>query len=261
MQRDEQYGEELFAHGHHGEATRLTALAGALDQSTFGWLERLQVDSHWRCLDIGAGLGTVATWLSQRCPTGRVVATDRDLGLLPSASRRDWEAIEHDVTVDDFPEGSFDLIHVRWVFSHLHDREAVLAKVVRWLAPGGRILIQDLDRFPIASSPDPVYRKVSEAMCDAVETRIGTDTSWARTFPAPLRRAGLIDLDVEAFTAPTGATAMGRFWHGSAEQLRGDLLEQFDVAESELKHVQDQMVNPHFRDFALASVAAWGRRP
>lgn len=261
MQRDEQYGEELFAHGHQGEAARLAALAAALDRSTFGWLERLPIRSDWRCLDIGTGLGTVAAWLSERCPAGRVVATDRNLGLLPPASRRGWEALEHDVIVDAFPEGSFDLIHVRWVFSHLHEREAVLAKVVRWIAPGGWILVQDLDRFPIASSPDPVYRKVSEAMCDAVETRIGTDTSWARTFPAPLRRAGLIDLDVEAFTAPTGATAMGRFWHGSAEQLRGDLLERFDVVESELKHVQDQMGNPHFHDFALASVAAWGRRP
>lgn len=261
MQRDQQYGEELFAHGRRGEAARLAALAGALDDSTFRWLGRLPILPHWRCLDVGTGIGTVATWLSQRCPSGRVVATDRDSALLPSASERDWEALEHDVTTDDFPDGSFDLINVRWVLSHLRDREAVLARIVRWLAPGGWVLVQDLDRFPIASSPDPVYRKVSAAMCDAVEARIGTDTSWARTFPAPLRRAGLIDLDTDAFAAPTGATAMGRFWLGSAEQLRGDLLEQFAVTEPELKHLREQMDNPNFRDFALASVAAWGRRP
>lgn len=262
MPETERYGDHLFAHARSGEAERLAALAAALDRSTFQWLERLPLHKNARCLDIGTGLGTVAAWLAGRCPDGRVVATDRNTGLLPPAAERTWEALGHDVTTGDFPEGSFDLIHVRWVFSHLPDREAVLAKVVRWLAPGGWILVQDLDRFPIASSPHMVYGKVSEAMCDAVTRLIGTDTAWARTFPAPLARVGLADLDAEVFVPATGGQApMGRFWLRSAEQLESDLYEHFGVTGPEFTQMRALMNDPDFHDFSLASVATWGRRP
>ncbi|POX64432.1 hypothetical protein C3492_05150 [Streptomyces sp. Ru62] len=134
----EVYGEHVFSHLRPDEAERLEALAGALDENTFRRLERLPLREDWHCLEIGAGLGTTARWLAARCSRGRVVATDIDTRLFPdTGSRNGWEVREHDVTRDEFPAGSFDLVHARWVFSHLRSRDADLVRVVRWLKPGG----------------------------------------------------------------------------------------------------------------------------
>ena len=256
----EGYGERVFSHGGDTELDRLRALAGALDEGSFRRLARLPLREDWRCLDIGAGLGTVTRWLAGRCPRGRVVAADRDTRLL-SAQDGPWETTEMDVTRDDFPDGSFDLIHARWLFAHLPSRAAVLGRVVRWLAPGGWLVIEDLARFPLESSPHPVYRKVSLAICAAVISRIGTDPAWARTFPAPLRALGLTDLGTETLLPQVGPTPMGRFWRRSGEQLATDLRDDFDVTDAELAEFVELAESPDFTDLCLATVAAWGRRP
>ncbi|SMD27050.1 class I SAM-dependent methyltransferase [Kibdelosporangium aridum] len=258
----ERYGERMFSHGHDAELDRLHGLAGALDDGSFRRLARLPIREDWRCLDIGAGLGTVTRWLARRCPRGRVVAMDRDIRLLSVLDdRTGWEAVESDVTREDFPAGGFDLIHARWLFAHLPSRDAVLERVVRWLAPGGWLVIEDLARFPLESSPHPLYRKVSLAICDAVINRIGTDPAWARTFPAPLRPLGLTDLGSETSLPAVGPTPMGRFWRRSGEQLAADLTGQLGITEAELAEFGELVESPDFHDLCLATVAAWGRRP
>lgn len=60
----ERYGERMFSHGHDAELDRLHGLAGALDDGSFRRPTRLPIREDWRCLDIGAWLGTVARWLA-----------------------------------------------------------------------------------------------------------------------------------------------------------------------------------------------------
>jgi 2-polyprenyl-3-methyl-5-hydroxy-6-metoxy-1,4-benzoquinol methylase len=54
---------------------RLEALEDFLDEGTTRALERLGIASDWRCLEVGAGGGSVARWLAERAT---VVATDID---------------------------------------------------------------------------------------------------------------------------------------------------------------------------------------
>ncbi|HEV7862213.1 MAG TPA: SAM-dependent methyltransferase, partial [Acidimicrobiia bacterium] len=42
---------------------RLTLLESLLDQSTISRLASLGVDAGWRCLELGAGAGSIARWL------------------------------------------------------------------------------------------------------------------------------------------------------------------------------------------------------
>ncbi|TDV48742.1 class I SAM-dependent methyltransferase [Actinophytocola oryzae] len=251
----ERYGDHVFSHGSAGEADRLLGLAKALDEGTFRRLATLRPRAEWRCLDIGAGLGTVSEWLAGRCPRGRTVAMDIDLRLL---SGNGYDVVDRDVTLDEFPPGSFDLIHARWVFSHLPTRDTDLARVARWLAPGGWLVVEDFDQFPIESSRHPLYRKVSLAMCAAVARRFGTEGHWASGFPAPLRTLGLTDIGTETFVPSAGPTPMGRFWRLSAEQLAPDLRDHFGVTATELAEFVDLVESPTFDEPCLATVAAWG---
>ena len=60
------------------ERERLRLLEQDSDPQTIETLQGLPVDASWRCLDLGAGAGSIAYWLANRCRDGHVVAADID---------------------------------------------------------------------------------------------------------------------------------------------------------------------------------------
>jgi hypothetical protein len=59
---------------------RLRLLAELLDEGTFPLLAARGLQRGWRCLEMGAGGGSVATWLGQQvAPGGSVLDTVIDL--------------------------------------------------------------------------------------------------------------------------------------------------------------------------------------
>ena len=88
------------------QSERLAALAEALDPGTVRHLDSIGVGRGWRCLEVGAGGGSIAAWLSERVAgDGAVVATDLDTTVLRELSRPNLEIRVHDVLEDDLPEG------------------------------------------------------------------------------------------------------------------------------------------------------------
>src|SRR5918998_6841824 len=62
---------------------RLELLEACHDPATFRRAEALGVSAGWRCLEAGAGHGSVARWLAERVgDTGSVLAADLDVSLL-----------------------------------------------------------------------------------------------------------------------------------------------------------------------------------
>ena len=60
-------------------ATRFSALADIFDPGTIRHLTEIGVGNGWHCLEVGAGGGSIATWLCDRVgSTGHVLATDID---------------------------------------------------------------------------------------------------------------------------------------------------------------------------------------
>jgi 2-polyprenyl-3-methyl-5-hydroxy-6-metoxy-1,4-benzoquinol methylase len=70
-------------HQADDELTRLKLIEQLNDPSTFRQLDAIGVAEGWRCLEVGAGAGSVVRWLSQRVgPAGKVVAIDLDVRFL-----------------------------------------------------------------------------------------------------------------------------------------------------------------------------------
>ena len=153
------YDGSVFSHDRSTEYLRLQFAEKMLDLRTIEIFERIAVGSSWRCLELGAGAGSIARWLAGRCPEGHVVATDTDTRFLDPSWAPNLEIIRHDVVRDGFTPGSFELIHVRCLLANLSDREDVVVKVTSWLAPGGWLVIEDPDVFPVDSSPHPMLRR------------------------------------------------------------------------------------------------------
>ncbi|HWN32790.1 MAG TPA: class I SAM-dependent methyltransferase [Pseudonocardia sp.] len=255
-------GEGVLAHTVPTESRRQFLLQRLLDPETKRILTGLRIRPNWRCLELGAGFGSIARWLGEQCPEGRVVATDVDVAPLKDTVGAQVEVLRHDVTTEGFPTGSFDLIHARMLLFNLPARDAVLTRAADWLAPGGWLVVEEPDAFPIDSSPYPAFRRAVQAGEQLVARSHGAATRWARGLPEYLRAAGLVDLGLSVNIQHAGNGAGGNeFWRVLLTQLRPGLLGTGLLTETELAAALALFDDPGFVDAAQATVSAWGRRP
>lgn len=218
-------------HPHAGD--HHSAMAELLDQNTIRRLIRLGDVGAWaaaRCLEVGAGAGSIARWLAGLVDVfGHVVATDLDPSRIPTHSR--LTTIRHDLrSGDPVPGGPFDLIHARLVLAHLPEREAILTRLVDQLAPGGTILIEDwapLRTYDevIVMAPSPaaaeLYARYQHAVGTQVFDTAGTDRTWARRIHPLMLDAGLTEVRTEVHAEYwTGGTAGCRFVKAVLNQVR-----------------------------------------
>lgn len=244
------------------EDRRLSPLETVWDGTTTARLAALGVGAGMRVLELGGGRGSIARWLSTRVgASGSVTATDLDTRWLDAIDVPNLTVLRHDLLVDDFPEGAFDVIHARAVLEHVAERDRALERMVRWLAPCGRLYLDDCASFPLDSSRSEVYRAAMDAWATALG-RTGTSYTWAREFPEPLARVGLVDLGCEVDTPVLhGGSPVAEFWSLTLEFLRPVIAEHGLLRDEDLDRAQALLADPGFWDLSPAFVGAWGRKP
>lgn len=247
---------------------RLRLLARIEDPGTIACLERIGVATGWRCLEVGAGAGTIAQWLARRVgATGRVVATDIDTTLLEPLAEPPLEVVRHDVVRDDLEPDSFDLVHARQVLMHLPEREAVLVKLAAAVRPGGFLLVEDTDAS--TDGPDPtvaeamraLYRKVVGEIYAFVVSR-GIDPEFGARLFGLFGRLGLADVRAEGrLRVYRGDPDEDASSHVPAFiELRDPILARGTVTAREFDEFVALTRNPAFAWREGLTVAAWGRK-
>lgn len=119
-----------FPHTNAGESRRLDLFAERLDPVTKRRIGSLGLGPAARCLELGGGRGSIAAWLAQDlAPQGQVTATDLETGFVSGLALPNLTVLRHDVRTDEFPEGSFDLVHIRAVLMHIPGRMAALQRM------------------------------------------------------------------------------------------------------------------------------------
>ncbi|MFG3042970.1 class I SAM-dependent methyltransferase [Streptomyces sp. NPDC048330] len=256
----EKYGQTLFTLDSAEEA-RLALLAEVFDPLCRETLRDLVIAPDARCLEVGAGSGSVASWLCEEAREGEVVATDIDPALLDRIEHPRLRALRHDVTTDPFPEDSFDLVHARLVLSHLPQRDDVMRRIHGWLRPGGFVLIESFCWFPIDSSPHPLYRKVMGAWSDLICGTLGTDSWWSRSQPASFAGYGYRDVGARTHTQNVrGGTPLADFWRLTVHMSHRRLVDGGHATEDELQDFYALLADPDFWDLTPALIQSWGRK-
>ncbi len=197
---------------------------------------------------------------TQLGPQGRVLATDIDTRFLDALAEPNLEVRRHDIVTDDLPDAAFDLVHTRLVLMHLPAREQVLTRLMAALKPGGWLLLEEHDIFPIGATTSGAYTRVWDAMSRAVTTA-GARSDWGRELPGLLAQHGLDDIGAEG-DVPFfhGTSPMAEFWRLSMIQLR-ERLSSVGASEHDVDSVLDLLNDPARWFTGPALVAAWGRRP
>lgn len=167
-------GDYTLDNAQQEAATRMRVLEELYDTPTFAQFDAIGVGPGWRCWEVGAGGGSAAAALAARGAT--VTVTDTDLRWLSEQARQAGVVLRHDVTTDE-PFPGMDLIHARLVASHLPTWPQVLPRLVAALAPGGWLVLEELD-------PMTDYQPAPATATDVLVNRVG------RAFTAVLASRG-----------------------------------------------------------------------
>ena len=255
-------GWERWANaGTTEERRRLLLVERAYDAYTIAHLERTGVAEGWRCLEVGAGAGSIAAWLARRAGAANVVATELYPQYLMSVAELGVRVVRHDVTRDPPVGADFDLIHARLLQEHLRSRDEVVARLSSWLAPGGWLVLEDVAFVP-EIAVRPALRRLEEKWLELAAGTVGSDLTWARTFPLPLERAGLTETAAE-ISSPVlrGGSAAAIAFEASVRVGVPALLAAGAITSEELDEVYAMCADPAVVDWSYQVLVAWGRRP
>ncbi|MFI7678262.1 class I SAM-dependent methyltransferase [Actinophytocola sp. NPDC049390] len=241
------------------EHDRLTLLQEVFDGASQELFDRVGVRPGWRCLEVGAGAGSVARILADRVGPANVVATDMSTALLEPLAASGVRVLRHDVTADDAP-GEFDLIHSRLVLEHVARRDVAVRRMASWLAPGGVLLVESATPMPELSG-DPVVGRALAAMAGHLGRSVGTDPRWARTLPLPLEEAGLVDCTAEGHVVPArGGSAFARWMIATHRLVEDDVVAEGAMSADEFAHAYRAYSDPAFVDYTWLTIRAVGYR-
>lgn len=225
-------------------------LATIADPFTFARLAGLGDLTGRRCLELGAGGGSVARWMVDRVgPTGQVVATDLNPRHLPADSG--YTVLRHDLVTDPVPEGEWDVVHARLVMLHIPEREEILPRLAAALAPGGALVIEDwatgLGQSLVLDAPSAADAELVQAYHDTLMTLVrknGNDPLWATRTHAEMLRAGLSEVEtlIEAKSWP-GGTAGAMLVRANVAQLHREFLGAGFTAER-IERLRDLVTDP-----------------
>jgi SAM-dependent methyltransferase len=251
--------------GSDPESARLALLAGIFDPGTTGRLDALGIEPGARCLEVGAGNGSIARWFADRVgPSGQVVAADIDCRFLRDLPGN-VEVRRLDIVTDELEPDHYDLAHCRAVLTHVSDPLAALRRMAAALRPGGALLVEEAD-FSVAGyaghpdagwATDLTDRIFGElAAAKIVHSYLGQDLPGLFEAVGVRVSGGVIGGSVTRAPEPRH-----EWWRLSMEALLPGLLGAGLLSEADAERLRRVIDDPETVYTTFADVSVWGRRP
>jgi SAM-dependent methyltransferase len=256
----------VFDNANRQAPVRLNLLATLYDDVSKRHLEAVGLGEGWRCLEAGAGRGSIAEWLSDRVGAeGLIVATDLDTRLLAHLTRPNVSVVRHDISSDALPRDTFDLVHTRLVLMHVRNRDRALETLTASLVPGGWFVGEEYDAMSTLAdrgvNATEHLLKTGIAMRRLMTDR-GADLRYGRSLASRLEAQGLVDITAEGtISLWRGGSPGAALVRASYEQLADALLEAGYITARDLQADLARLDDP---SVAVPSPILWsvrGRRP
>ncbi|MGA5472216.1 class I SAM-dependent methyltransferase [Streptomyces arboris] len=260
--RDGRYGETFFSPAAAGEGERIDFGALAYDDITMARLRALGAGPGWRCLDVGAGTGTVSRRLLKEAGVAGVLAVDRDVRFLAERALPGLDVLEADITGADFAPGRFQLVHARFVLMHLPEHERLITALAGLVAPGGVLVLSDAVDLTSDRTPDTPYTSAMRAMWRGLRSTIGTDVSWVPSYPQLLRGAGLEPVAAEIHVPPLRpGSPISRFWADTWERSRRAMVATGLVDDAGVDAAVRYLGSDACAALSAGMLTVWGWKP
>lgn len=236
-----------------------------LDRATTECLRVADVPPGGRCLDLGAGAGSITRRLAERAgPDGKVVAVDVNTDHL--TEQPGVEVRRHDINDGVPPGGPFDVIHARLLLMHLPRRAEILRSLADALAPGGWLVTGDFSgpSLHVLSAPSEadaeLFRRV-HALAHEIVGRAGVSYDWALEAGGHMAAAGLENIQSQSFShTATGGGPGCLLSRNYVLQAEPRLLDGGIPAE-DLRRYCDLLLDPEFRAWFYQFICTRGQKP
>jgi SAM-dependent methyltransferase len=238
----------VFNNARSEAAARFGALATLYDPVSIRHLERYVAEgSH--CLEVGAGSGSLARWMSGRVgTTGSVVATDLDTRFLSELAAPNLEVRQHNIVSDPLEEAAFDVVHTRLVLVHLPERRQVLQRMIGALKPGGWLVLQEFEATSLladAAAFEGEYLFKSFVAMQGLMAARGVDTQFGRRLLPLALSAGLEEASAEGHVMfQNGGSAGSELLRANFGQLHDALISSGRLSEAELAEDMARLDDP-----------------
>lgn len=249
------------------ELERLECLSRAYDPVTTRRLESLGVAAGWRCLEVGAGAGSIARWLSDRVgPAGAVVAADLDPRFLHASRRPNLEVRRYDILRDDLEGGRYDLVHCRTLLMHLPEPARALARMAAAVKPGGWLAIEEGDMTSFAAAEPAHVRaapfdRISRAITAAMHASRAVDCYFGRRLRGLVEQPGWTDLGHDgAVFVHRGGEPGARFFQASSRLVADKLLAAGVLTAADRDELLAAYDDATFSFAGMTLFGAWARR-
>ncbi|HEX9832257.1 MAG TPA: methyltransferase domain-containing protein [Mycobacterium sp.] len=207
------------------ERQRLAGIEALWDPGSRALIEELGIGPGWKCLEVGAGGGSLVEWMADR--GAHVTAIDIDTQHVEHLASDSITVRRIDIREQELPQSEFDLVHSRLVLEHLTERRQILGRLAETLRPGGWIVIEDYDWtcFGFDGDDDEGFSKATEAIMEFMG-RAGFDRDYGRRVVADIADAGLSEVRGEGRVRILDSTSPGfDFFRLTFESLRGPLID------------------------------------
>jgi SAM-dependent methyltransferase len=243
-------------------------LASVFDPVTIRHLETIGVLAGWKCIEVGAGEGSIAKWLSKRVgPRGNAVATDIDMRFLSRVNAPNLEVRRHNILKDELEKNLYDLVHCRFLLTHLPEPEKALRRMADSVRPGGWLLIEELD-MGFTLSMDVTDRsltpnvEVLRGLFDTLRKKGIADYFLGRRVRGFVEQLGFVDVGQEGWTQIVRVgDPQVRAWEmeNTPERLKAMVAKGMLTTE-DVETIQRLFLNAsNYPSYTLFS--AWGRKP
>ena len=228
-------------HADDQELQRMKMIEAALDERTITHIQSTGIGDGWRCLELGAGAGSIMQWMAEIVgERGNVVAVDRKTAYIES--RTNVQILEGDFL--DLPiEGSVDLAHCRYVLIHNRNDSEVLSKVCGLLKPSGFLVVEEPDFTSarlLGVSHDPAQKRVNNAICRLFES-MQLDPAYGLSLPEKIASEGLKILSVDSqIHLANGGSPVARMMEVSTRALAEKYI---DTGEADQEDIDQYALN------------------
>jgi SAM-dependent methyltransferase len=262
--------DSYFASDHpdEPELQRLRDLSAIYDPVTIRRAGQLGIAPGWRCLEVGAGAGSIACWLADRVgPTGRVVAADLNTRFLGELRLPNLEVRRHDLLAADFEPQSYDLVHCRMLLMHLADPARAVARLARAVRPGGWLFIEEGDSTSLGAA-DPAhprsktFDRITRIILDGVQASRMMDCYLGRRVRDLVEPLEFSDLGHEGTALiGRGGEPAARFFQMTSRITGEKVVDAGLISRDDLTDRQSAYDDPTFTFVTMSSFGAWARRP
>jgi SAM-dependent methyltransferase len=252
----------VYIHGTDASEQRRLVVLNRLTNDEF--LRFLDVGPETRALEIGSGLGILASGVAAAAPGARVVGLERSAQQIAASRRAPHVAlVQGDAHALPFADAAFDLAYARFVLEHVGEPGAVLVELARVLRPGGRLAVMENDMTLLRFDPQcPTFDGVWTRFL-TLQDELGGDGRIGRRLFRLVRAAGFRDIELSIqpevhWSGSRGWTAWVENIIGNVDSARSTLLDRGLCTTGELDGAVAELRALSVRPDA-SSVFAWNR--